>query len=383
MAQQHVYINAIAAFLPNAPVSNNDMEAILGQAGGRPSRARKIILRSNGITTRYYAIDPLTGKATHTNAQLTAEAIRALSRQGCKLETIEVLSCGTTLPDQLMPNHGVMVQGELNLPPCEVAAMAGICVSGIMALKYGYLSIRAGDARSVVATGSENVSSLLRGHMYNTDPEPKSGKAQKSRELDFGKDFLRWMLSDGAGAVWLTDRPCSKGISLRIDWIEQISYAGEMETCMYAGAQKAAEGSLCGWRSFLPEQCATESIFTIKQDIKLLNEEIIKYTVTTPLAQLMEKGRITPGKIDWFLPHYSSLYFKDRVFAGLCDANCEIPLKKWFTNLSTKGNTGSASMYIILEELFNSGKLETGQTLLCYTPESGRFSTSFMQLTVV
>ena len=56
--------------------------------------------------------------------------------------------------------------------------------------------------------------------------------------------------------------------------------------------------------------------------------------------------------------------------------------ERWFTNLETKGNTGSASMYIMLEELFHSDKLKIGETILCYIPESGRFSTAFMLLTV-
>lgn len=64
-------------------------------------------------------------------------------------------------------------------------------------------------------------------------------------------------------------------------------------------------------------------------------------------------------------------------------AGLEIPFEKWFTNLVEFGNTGSASMYIMLEELFNSGKLKRGDTLLCYIPESGRFSTAFMYLEVV
>jgi 3-oxoacyl-[acyl-carrier-protein] synthase-3 len=44
---------------------------------------------------------------------------------------------------------------------------------------------------------------------------------------------------------------------------------------------------------------------------------------------------------------------------------------KWFTNLPYTGNVGSASIYIIMEELF------------CFIPESGRFSHCFMLLTVV
>jgi 3-oxoacyl-[acyl-carrier-protein] synthase-3 len=43
---------------------------------------------------------------------------------------------------------------------------------------------------------------------------------------------------------------------------------------------------------------------------------------------------------------------------------------------------GSASIYIMLEELFNSGKLKAGQKLLLMVPESARFSYSYVLLTV-
>ena len=117
--------------------------------------------------------------------------------------------------------------------------------------------------------------------------------------------------------------------------------------------------------------------------MKLLNEKIIEYTITKPLQTLLADGLLQPETIDWYLPHYSSAYFRDKVYEGMLAANCDIPQDKWFSNLSSKGNTGSASMYIILEELFHSGKLKKGENLLCYIPESGRFSTAFMHLTVV
>jgi len=67
----------------------------------------------------------------------------------------------------------------------------------------------------------------------------------------------------------------------------------------------------------------------------------------------------------------------------MVEVGCEIPYGRWFTNLTEKGNTGSAAIYIILEELFSSGRLKPGQRLLCFIPESGRFSHCFMHLTVV
>ncbi len=378
-----VYITNIASFLPNDPVSNSDIEKVIGQIGKRPSRTRKLILRSNQINSRYYAIDPATGKTSHNNAQLAAEAVRKFSKQGRDISTIELLACGTTLPDQLIPNHALMVHGELGIPPCEAVATAGVCLSGTMSLKYAYMAIRAGLNNNAVATGSENASSVMRSRNFSDEVELRGEELAKSLDIAFEKDFLRWMLSDGAGAVWLSKTPNEMANSLQIDWIYQKSYANELDTCMYAGADKLSDGSLKGWREYLPHEWLQNSTFAVKQDVKLLNEKIIEYTVTKPLKELMDAGKITVDKVDWFLPHYSSGFFRERVYEGMCAAGCDIPQERWFTNLESKGNTGSASIYIILEELFNSARLKKGETILLYVPESGRFSTAFMQMTVV
>ena len=47
-----VYINNLHAVLPNSPVSNKEMEVVLGEVGGQRSRAKPVILRSNQIKTR-------------------------------------------------------------------------------------------------------------------------------------------------------------------------------------------------------------------------------------------------------------------------------------------------------------------------------------------
>ncbi len=380
---KNVYINNIQAFLPNEAVSNSEIEEVLGQVGVRPSRAKKLILRSNQIKSRHYAIDKKSGETTHTNAQIAAEAIRKLHSDTFDINTIELLACGTTLPDQLLPNHALMVHGELGIPSCEVIATAGICLSGTMSLKYGYMSVLSGQTKNAVTTGSENASSVMRAQNFEEEVDARVEKLERQPEIAFEKDFLRWMLSDGGGAVLMSDQPNAEGVSLKIDWIVQKSYANELDACMYAGCEKLEDGSIKGWREYKPHEWLEQSIFSVKQDVKLLNEKIIEYTVTKPLQELVENGTLNPDEISYFLPHYSSGYFRDKVYAGMKEANCDIAQDKWFTNLPYKGNTGSASIYIMLEELFHSGKLNAGEKLLCYIPESGRFSTAFMQLEVV
>ena len=380
---REVYINKIASFLPNSEVNNENIENVLGQIGDKPSRAKRIILRSNKIRTRFYAIDPITRKPTHTNAQLTANAIKKLNNDSFNIDDAEVLACGTTLPDQLMPNHALMVHGELGLKPLEVISTAGICLSGLTALKYAYMSVKSGESEIAIATGSENVSSTMRAENFTSEIQSRVKELEKNGEIAFEKDFLRWMLSDGAGAIALGSKPNDDGISLRIDKIFSLSYANELDTCMYAGGDKREDGSLKGYREYVPQEWLDKSIFSIKQDVKLLNKNIVEYTVAKPLREMLAKKMFNPDEITWFLPHYSSNYFKDEVYEKMKSAKCDIPQERWFTNLSTKGNTGSASIYIMLDELFNSGRLNRGEKLLCYIPESGRFSTAFMLLEVV
>lgn len=371
------YITNTASFLPNAPVSNDDMERILGTVRGKASRARRTVLRSNGITERYYAIDPDSGRNTHNNAQLTAAAIRKLDTA-----TIDCLVTGTSIPDQMLPSHASMVHGELGIAPCESVSTSGVCLSGIMALKYAWMSVTSGQSRHAVASGSENVSSLLRGNLFEDEVEARVKALQKRPEVAFEKDFLRWMLSDGAGAVSIQPRPDPERLSLKIDWIISRSFANEMDACMYAGAEKLEDGSLKGWRDYPVAAWGDQSIFSIKQDVKQLNQHIIHYTVDTMLEIVMRETGIRATDIDWYLPHYSSHYFRDRVAEGMRRVDFEIPFERWFSNLYTTGNTGSASMFIMLDELVRSGKLEADQKLLCYIPESGRVSSAFMLLTV-
>ncbi|MGQ9427513.1 beta-ketoacyl-ACP synthase III [Gilvimarinus sp. F26214L] len=383
MALPPVYITNIASFLPNEPVDNDNMERILGQVGGRPSRARRLVLRSNGIQSRYYAIDPQTLRPNYTNAQLTARAVQKLEQEGFDLGTLGCLSCGTSIADQLMPNHAVMVQGELELAPCEVVATSGVCLAGMTAMKYAYLAVASGEHRSAVATGSELSSAMMRGENFKEESEAQLAKLGSQPELAFEKDFLRWMLSDGAGAVLLQSTPAEGRLSLRIDWLHVYSYAGEIDTCMYAGAVKNADGSITGWQQFSDKQRREDSVMAVKQDVKLLNENVLHYTVERPLIDLIERYQLRAEQFDYFIPHYSSNFFAEGVYASLKRVGLDIPRERWFTNLNQKGNTGSASIYIMLDELYRSGRLQAGETLLCYIPESGRFSSAMMKLTVV
>lgn len=373
-----VFITRTGAFLPFAPVGNEEMEDILGRVGGKPSRVRGVVLRNNGIRSRHYAIDRATGEPAMTNAQLTAAAIRAMGDIG----KVDCLATGTSLPDQLMPGHAVMVHGELGWPRLEVVSCAGICLAGTAALKHAWLTVRAGDAQRAVATGSELASPILMARNFEAEVDLRLQALEARPEIAFEKDFLRWMLSDGAGAMLLEPTPRAP-LSLRIDWIALSSAAHELPACMYAGADKDADESLRGWLRFAPAEWRTKSIFSVKQDVRLLNDNIARATLREPLAEVMQQRKLRADEIDWFLPHLSSEYFVQPMIDSLAAVGLPIPRERWFSNLASKGNTGSAAPYIMLDELFRAGRIRPGHKLLMFVPESGRFSSGFIYMQAV
>ena len=381
MSATQVYINSTAKYFPNDPVSNNEMEEYLGYIDGRPSKSRKIVLRNNGIVNRYYALDK-NHKSTHTNAQMTALAVKELYKNKPELlEEIELLACGTSSPDQVMPSHGVMAHGWLpELGAIEVVSPAGVCCAGMHALKYAYLAIKSGEVKTAVATGSERFSGLLVSDVFEEEAQ-KLKEMEENPFIAFQKDFLRWMLSDGASAFHLSDKPNTEGLSLRIEWIEGASFAHEMDTCMYMGGEKQEDGTLKGFMDYTPDEIKNKSIFSIKQDITLLSENIV-HLGGKKIKEIFDKRGLKNTDVDYFLPHISSDFFRSKIYELVEFYGGGIPYEKWFINLYTVGNVGAASIYLMIDELFNSGRLNKGEKILLLVPESARFSYMYALLTV-
>jgi 3-oxoacyl-[acyl-carrier-protein] synthase-3 len=152
---------------------------------------------------------------------------------------------------------------------------------------------------------------------------------------------------------------------------------------MYAGAEKDSSGALRGWMLCPSDERDARSVFALKQDVRLLNDEVIEHTLVKPLARVIARRALSLDAVDWFLPHYSSEYFHKSVADGLARAGLPLPQERWFTNLEEVGNVGSASIYIMLDELLRSGRVKDRQRLLCWVPESGRFSSAFIYLTAI
>lgn len=364
------YVTGAGSFLPGPAIDNDRMAAFIAPFDERCERIRHHVLSDNGIRTRHYAIDEQ-GNTRFSAAAMAAHAVQAClaASGGTALRDVSVLCTGSTGGDLAAPGFANMVQGELGAGPMNTSSHQGVCASGVAALQYAASALALGDHRHALVVTSELPSRMFKSSRF----APTDGRR------DFGAHFLRWMLSDGAGAWLLSRAPKPQGLSLRLDWVHSRSFSGDHPVCMQIGNPQRGEQSYLDYPSL--QEAERAGAFLLRQDLRLL-PRLFELGVHE-YVQLIRSGRIEPAAVDHFLCHYSSEKFAGVIAELMQKSGFEIPRERWYSNLTQRGNMGAASIFVMLDDFMRSHELQDGQRLLCFVPESGRFTITFFQLTVV
>jgi 3-oxoacyl-[acyl-carrier-protein] synthase-3 len=371
-----VFITGTGAFLPGEPVSNERMEDHLGRISGRDSLLGRRALRWNGVEGRHYAMQP-DGTATHTNAAMSALAVRAALRTAdLERGDLTYLAAATTQGDYLVPGHATAVHAELGPGAMEIASFQSVCGSSLMAAKAAWLSVRAGEHKVAAACAGEFSSRWFRPGFYEG-----TALVDAKGRLRAEADFLRFTLSDGGGAVIMEPRARPGAPALKVRFIDIVSMADRFDPCMWAGAAVETRADLnTAWSHTGPRAAHAAGAIALLQDFELL-KRVIRGWVGCYLEKV-DAGRIVPAAVDHLLFHYSAKSLRAEVVSLLKETAGMIPEEKWFSVLREKGNTGSASIWIMLDSLMQTGHVKKGERILCVVPESGRALIGFMELEV-
>ena len=132
---------------------------------------------------------------------------------------------------------------------------------------------------------------------------------------------------------------------------------------------------------FSPDEIKERAVLVGKQDIRQLKKHIIKYWVDH-IETILAKHHIKADEIDYVIPHVSSMFFYEKLNDEIAARNIALTKEKWFTNLTSVGNIGSAAIYVALEELIRTKEIKRGNKILLLVPESGRFSYGTVLLSV-
>jgi 3-oxoacyl-[acyl-carrier-protein] synthase-3 len=363
------YLTGLGRYLPGDPVENDEIAGRLGGDDAVTDRIRRRILAANGIRQRHYALDT-DGQPTELNEDLAAKAIQAaLDDRGMRPSDLRMLAAATTMGDVLVPGFASMVHGRLGGGPLQTLSVSGVCTSSLAALDAAAAKIRLGDLPRAAVVGSELASRSLRQSRFD------------GRRESFDSHFLRWMLSDGAGAAIVEFQPHPHKPSLRLDWVRQVSLADRYPACMTAGMSGGAARPGTTWQDVRIADAEASGMFVLRQDVSVLSD--LADEGIRQFEELVDTGLVDVKHLDHVVCHYSTNAFRDLALDAMRRRVPSLDEDRWFSNLETCGNTGSASIFIALEEAWRTGRFSVGDTVLLAVPESGRFSFAFAHLTVV
>lgn len=385
---KEVYIVGTGKFLPGEAVDNSSITDRLGIVAAELDAIKRAVLRQNGIKQRYYAIDKH-GNFTHSNTEMCGRAmLSACVSANRPLESVQFLSAGSTMPDILVPSFASMVHGWLGghgIRSLHVHPVHGVCCTATHAIEAATAFLQAGRYQNALIGTSERPSVMLRAERYRLE-YPRRDENVKNQDgyQYFDAEFLRYMLSDGGGALYLTNQPTPNEYSLHIDWIETISYANLLPTCMFMGDVDPDSYRPNGtWASQSYEVAAQNGSLALRQKTDLLRKHSVKQGLRF-FQHLIDRELLNFDDITLIAAHISSRFFVEEIRRQMLEpGETQIPLEKFYTNLERVGNMGCASPMILLHDVFSQRMLKRGEKGLLLCPESGRFTFSVCQFTAV
>ena len=299
-------IKGTGSYLPEKVVTNADLEKIVDTTD-------EWIRSRTGIERRHIISDD------ETNLDLCEKAARnAIEASGIEADDIDLIIVGTTTPDLVFPNMGVLLQDRLGIHGCPAFSLEAACTGFIYALGIGDMFVRSGRSQNALIVGGETLSSIT----------------------DWNDRGTCVLFGDAAGAVVLgaSEEP------------------GIMSTHLHADGK---------YKDLL----TTESGISRRLDtaagghlVKMRGNEVFKVAVNTLgriVDETLEDNGLEKSDIDWLIPHQANIRIIQAVAKKL-----DMPMERVILTVKDHGNTSTASVPTALDAAVRDGRVKRGDTVL-------------------
>lgn len=305
-----VQIIGTGSYVPDQVVTNSDLQK---SRGFDP----EWIEQRTGILERRYA------RPDQATSDLCVEAARRAIRQAdVDPADIDLVLVGTFTPDFSCPSTACLVQNQLGLDAPAVdlqAACSGFMYSLITGAQY-------------VATGNSKLALVI-------------GADCNSRIVDPQDRKIAPLFGDGAGAVLLTRGEPHQGL-----------------TCYQMGADGSGGALLECASGGTRNPMTPDDVIAGRHFLQMDGRNVFKWAVralTETIQLMLDKTDLSVHDIGLYVIHQANIRIIDYAIEQL-----DIPPEKVFNNLQRYGNTSGASIPIALDEAFQSGRINSGDSLL-------------------
>jgi 3-oxoacyl-[acyl-carrier-protein] synthase-3 len=299
----HSRIAGTGSYLPEKVVTNFDLEKMVDTSD-------EWIRTRTGIERRHLAAD---GETTVDLAEFAAR--RALDAAGVAPQDVDFIAFGTTTPDLVFPNCGVLLQARLGCRNVPAFSVETACAGFMYALSIADKYVRCGEVRRALVIGAETL----------------------SRITDWSDRSTAVLFADGAGAVVL----------------EPATEPGVLSTHLHADGQ---------YKDLLYCGSGVSKGFGPKLAITMSGNEVFKVAVTK-LGQAVDEtlaaNGLDRGALDWLVPHQANIRIIQATARKL-----DLPMERVIVTVQEHGNTSAASVPLALDVAVRDGRIKRGHLLL-------------------
>jgi len=296
-------ISGTGSYLPERVVTNRELESMVDTSD-------EWIRTRTGIERRHVAAE---GETTVDLAEKAAR--RALQAAGVAPEDVDFIAVGTTTPDLIFPNCGVLLQKRLGCLGVPAFSLETACAGFMYALSIADKYVRCGESKRALVIGAETL----------------------SRITDWKDRGTAVLFADGAGAVLL----------------EPASTPGILSTHLHADGR---------YHEML--YCATgvSTGFSKPPVIVMAGKEVFKVAVQklgSVVDETLAANGLDRAAIDWLVPHQANI----RIIHATAQ-KLELPLERVIVTVQDHGNTSAASVPLALDVGVRDGRIKRGELLL-------------------
>jgi 3-oxoacyl-[acyl-carrier-protein] synthase III len=273
------------------------------------------IRERTGIAQRYVA-----GEGESTLTLCEGAARQAMDAAGVGPEDIDLILVGTTTPDQIFPNMGVLLQARLGIrTQCASFGLEAACTGFIYALSLADKFIKLGEAKRALVVGAETL----------------------SRMIDWTDRTTCILFGDGAGAVVLEAADDAGIVSTHLH------ADGQYKDLLYHpwGVSQGADKLVDGYNA-----------------VRMTGNEVFKVAVKT-LGSIVDEtlaaNQIEKSDIDWLIPHQANIRIIEATAKKL-----GMPMERVVVTVAEHGNTSAASVPMALDVAVRDGRVKRGDLLL-------------------
>lgn len=289
--------------VPKKIVSNDELATFLDTSD-------EWITSRTGIKNRHVCTD-------ETLSDLAISAAKnAIEKSGLSASDIDLIICSTIQGDYITPSLACIIQVEIGAT-CPAFDINGACSGFIYALNVADSFISSNKANNILIVGAEMMSKV-------------ADWSDRSSCVLFG---------DGAGACVVSNGNALKYIHLTASGNIKPLYLHSINGNSPFGNSDKQENYLY-----------------------MDGQEVFKFAVSVVEKETMlalEALNINPDDIDFYLLHQANKRIIDSIRTRL-----KQPEEKFPVNIDKYGNTSSASILILLDEVVSEGKIKKGDTLL-------------------